>query len=72
MNLLLGFFCELDGNPNITLEQEELAKARFIAQDELNDEPDDLSLTNDMMMFFKVHGAHVLDCLDSKQYGTNV
>lgn len=72
LNLLLGFFCELDGNPNITLEQEELAKARFIAQDELNDEPDDLSLTNDMMMFFKVHGAHVLDCLDSKQYGTNV
>ena len=68
LNLLLGFFCELDGNPTITLEQEELAKARFISQDELNDKPDDLSLTNDMMMFFKAHGAHVLDCLDSNCY----
>lgn len=68
LNLLLGFFCELDGDPTITLEQEELAKARFISQDELDDKPDDLSLTNDMMMFFKAHGAHVLDCLDSNCY----
>ena len=52
-NLLMGFFCDLDGDPTITLQEEELAKARFIPRDEINDTYQDLSLTNEMICVFK-------------------
>ncbi len=52
-NILMGFYCDLDGDPTITLEKEELAKARFIPMDEIIDEWEDLSLTNEMIIAFK-------------------
>lgn len=52
-NVLMGFYCDLDGDDSITLEQEELAKARFIKRDEITDTWEDLSLTNEMIMAFK-------------------
>lgn len=52
-NLLMGFYCDLDGDPTITLEEEELARARFISRDAIIDEYEDLSLTNEMIVAFK-------------------
>lgn len=54
--LLLGFFAELDGDPTITLEQEELAMARWFEREEIPVEEQDLSLTNEMIMKFKNQG----------------
>ena len=51
--LLLGFFAELDGSPEITLDEEELAMADWFPRDEIPVEPDGISLTNEMMMAFK-------------------
>ncbi|MGF0034116.1 NAD(+) diphosphatase [Bariatricus sp. SGI.154] len=51
--LLLGFFCELDGEENITLDREELALAEWFEREEIPVKPDDCSLTNEMMMAFK-------------------
>lgn len=52
-NVLFGFFANLDGDDTISLEEDELAKARFIKRDEIEDEPDHLSLTRNMILAFK-------------------
>ena len=54
-NLLMGFFCELDGEDGITLDTDELAMAEWFERDKMPVEAEDLSLTNEMMMAFK-HG----------------
>lgn len=51
--LLLGFFCELDGDDSITLDQDELALAEWFEREEMPVKEEDLSLTNEMMMAFK-------------------
>lgn len=51
--LLMGFFCELDGEEEVTLDEEELALAQWFEREEISVEPDDISLTNEMMMVFK-------------------
>lgn len=51
--LLMGFFCELDGNGRITLDEQELAMAEWFERDQMPVEPDGISLTNEMMMVFK-------------------
>lgn len=51
--LLMGFFCELDGEDEITLDEEELAMAEWFERDRMPVEAEDLSLTNEMMMAFK-------------------
>lgn len=51
--LLLGFFCELDGDDTITLDQDELALAEWFEREEMPVKEEDLSLTNEMMMAFK-------------------
>ena len=53
--LLMGFFCELDGEDGITLDNDELAMAEWFERDKMPVEAEDLSLTNEMMMAFK-HG----------------
>lgn len=52
-SLLLGFFAELDGDDTITLDEEELAMADWFKREELPVKPDNISLTNEMMMAFK-------------------
>lgn len=52
-NLLLGFYCELDGSPEITLDQNELAEAEWICYREIDENQSKLSLTSDMMLHFK-------------------
>lgn len=52
-NLLLGYFCDLDGDDTITLDQNELAKARFIKRDELYENDNLLALTGTMIDEFR-------------------
>ena len=52
-NLLLGFFCDLDGEEKITIDEQELSEAEWFHRDEMNVEDDGISLTREMMMAFK-------------------
>ena len=45
--LLTGFFCEADGEQDIRLDKEEI--------DQAQDSYDDLSLTNEMICYFRDH-----------------
>jgi NAD+ diphosphatase len=51
--LLLGFYAELDGDPTITLDEEELSEAVWVERDKIDVEFDNLSLTNEMIVHFK-------------------
>ena len=51
--LLMGFFCELDGEGEISIDQEELAMAEWFEREVMPVKEEDLSLTNAMMMAFK-------------------
>jgi len=51
--LLLGFFCDLDGSNEITLEEDELSIAEWISRSEITDEHRFLSLTEEMIMLFR-------------------
>lgn len=51
--LLVGFFCELAGEDKVKLDENELALAEWFRRDEIPVEPEDISLTNEMMMAFK-------------------
>lgn len=52
-SLLIGFFAELDGEANITLDEEELSEAFWVKREEIELERDHVSLTNDMILAFK-------------------
>ena len=49
---LTGYFCDLDGDPTITMDAEELSSAVWIARADLDIPADDISLTNDMIRAF--------------------
>lgn len=48
-DLLLGFFCEADGDGEIHMDQNELKYAEWVNKADIVLQPNDLSLTNDMM-----------------------
>lgn len=52
-SLLAGFYCDLDGSDEITLEEEELKCAEWFKASEMEIEPDHVSLTREMMEKFK-------------------
>ena len=52
-NLLLGFFCELDGADEITMDTKELAVAQWFHRDEMPAQDDGISLTREMMGVFQ-------------------
>ena len=52
-DILAGFFCEVDGDRTITRDSDELSLAQWMSRDEVVLQPDDLSLTNEMMRLFK-------------------
>ncbi len=54
-SLLMGFFCELDGSDHIRLDTSELAEAGWFTRDEINLTDDHISLTREMIMYFKNH-----------------
>ena len=51
-DLLLGYFADLDGSPEITLDRDELSMAGWYSRDALDIPADDVSLTNDMIRAF--------------------
>lgn len=52
-DILMGFFCDVDGDPTITMDQSELKLASWFKREEIVLQPDDFSLTNEMMCLFK-------------------
>jgi len=52
-DLLLGFYCEVDGNDTITMDCQELKYAKWVQREEIVLQPGDFSLTNEMMRRFK-------------------
>ena len=51
--LLMGFYCDLDGDDGITLDENELAMAEWFEREEIPVEPSRDSLTNEMIIRFK-------------------
>lgn len=51
--LLMGFYCDLDGDGRITLDREELALAEWFEREDIPDHMSMESLTNEMIMKFK-------------------
>ena len=52
-DILMGFFCEVDGDISITMDANELKEAVWVTRDEMVLQPDAYSLTNEMMTVFK-------------------
>ena len=51
-DLLLGYFCDLDGDDTIHLDRNELARAEWYPRDAMPVEDDGISLTREMMRIF--------------------
>lgn len=51
-DLLAGFYCDVEGDSQVQLD-EELKEAAWLSRDEITGQPDDLSLTNEMMLTFR-------------------
>ena len=52
-DLLIGYYCDLDGDPSITMDKGELKYAAWVKREDIQLQPDNASLTNEMMMMFK-------------------
>ena len=52
-DILAGFYCEVDGDDQITMDDNELKYACFVKREDIELQPTDYSLTNEMMRMFK-------------------
>ena len=52
-DILLGFYCEVDGDDTITMDNEELKYAEWVKREDIILQPGSFSLTNEMMKRFK-------------------
>ena len=52
-DLLVGFYCDVDGDPTIHLDRTELKEGIWVRREDVDSQPDDFSLTNEMMQVFK-------------------
>lgn len=52
-DLLLGYFCDVDGDPTIVLDEEELKVGGWVARDDVPEPVNMLSLTMDMIERFR-------------------
>ena len=52
-DMLVGFFCEADGDGIIRMDKNELKYAQWVERKDIVLQPNDLSLTNEMMKIFK-------------------
>lgn len=52
-SLLVGFWAELSGSPQIHLDETELSTAVFVSPEEISDEYTNVSLTHEMILMFK-------------------
>ncbi len=54
--LLCGFFCDVDGDTDITLDTEELSVGEWFEREDIPLEDDGISLTREMIGVFKTGG----------------
>ena len=54
-DLLAGFYCDVDGDDTIRMDEGELRYAEWVARDDIELQPNDISLTNEMMKRFQLH-----------------
>lgn len=52
-DILLGYYCDVDGDPKIKMDENELKYAAWVDAPDIELQPDDISLTNEMMKIFK-------------------
>lgn len=52
-DILAGFFCQVDGDDTIHMDANELKYAEWVRQEDIILQPNDYSLTNEMMRLFK-------------------
>lgn len=52
-DILMGYFCDVDGSTEIHMDSQELKVAHWVAREDIELQPDDFSLTNEMMRLFK-------------------
>ena len=52
-DILAGFYCEADGEDRITMDESELKYAEWVKREDIELQPNNLSLTNEMMRMFK-------------------
>ena len=52
-DLLAGFYCDVDGSSEIHMDESELKEAVWIRREDVVGQPNDFSLTHEMMMTFK-------------------
>ena len=55
-DILAGFFCDVDGSTEINMDESELRYAEWVAPEDIELQPIDYSLTNEMMRLFKEKG----------------
>lgn len=54
-DVLMGFYCEADGDCEIHMDKHELKYAQWVKREDIVLQPNNLSLTNEMMMVFRDH-----------------
>lgn len=59
-SLLMGFFCRLRGENRIVLQEDELAEAVWFSREELPENHSRLSLTGNMIEFFRENGPEAI------------
>ena len=52
-DILMGFYCDVDGDTTITRDDSELKYAAWVQREDIILQPNDYSLTNEMMTMFK-------------------
>ena len=52
-DILTGFFCDVDGDDTIRIDENELKFAEWVTRDQIEPQTLDYSLTGEMMMLFK-------------------
>jgi len=52
-DILMGFYCEVDGDDTIHMDKNELRYAEWVSREDVELQPNNLSLTNEMMKLFK-------------------
>ena len=55
-DILMGFYCEADGDAVVRPDGDELKYAQWVRREDIVLQPNDLSLTNEMMRLFKEGG----------------
>lgn len=55
-SLLMGFFCDLDGEDTIAVDEAELSVAEWVNRADIPNRDDGFALTAEMIEYFRVHG----------------